>query len=90
MAERTTVRRPQDLLDRARRKAAADGRTLTSLIEDGPRLVTASERKGRPAKRLPRISKAAGGLWPGISLDRASGQQEAEDLEYVRRLQQGR
>jgi hypothetical protein len=90
MAERTTVRLPQDLLDRAKRKAAADGRTLTSLIEDGLRLVTASERKRRPAKRLPRTSKVAGGLMPGISLDRASDQQEAEDLEYVRRLQQGR
>ena len=35
MIERTTVRLPKDLLDHARRKAAAEGRTLTSLIEDG-------------------------------------------------------
>jgi predicted DNA binding CopG/RHH family protein len=41
MAERTTVRLPEDLVARAKRKAAAEGRTLTSLIEDGLRLVTA-------------------------------------------------
>ena len=35
MTERTTVRLPEDLLNRARRKAVAEGRTLTSLIQDG-------------------------------------------------------
>jgi len=45
MEERTTVRLPQDLLNRARRKAAAEGRTLTSLIADGLRMVIADDRK---------------------------------------------
>jgi len=31
---RTTVRLPDDLLLRAKRKAAEEGRTLTSLIEE--------------------------------------------------------
>ena len=67
MAERTTVRLPEELLNRARRKAAAENRTLTSLIEDGLRLVTAEMRKDTKAKRvLPRISKADGGPMPGI------------------------
>ena len=35
MTERTTVRLPDELLARARRKALAEGRTLTSLIADG-------------------------------------------------------
>jgi toxin-antitoxin system PIN domain toxin len=39
--ERTTVRLPPELLRRAKRKAAAEGRTLTSLIEDGLWLVVA-------------------------------------------------
>lgn len=86
MQERTTVRLPQDLLDRAKRKAAADGRTLTSLIEDGLRLIVATERK-RPVRRMPRVSKARGGLLPGIDLDRAADQQEADDLDYIHRLQ---
>ena len=42
--ERTTVRLPQDLLKRAKRKAAAEGRTLTSLIEDGLRMVVSDRR----------------------------------------------
>lgn len=49
MIERTTVRLPSDLLNRAKRKAAAERRTLTSLIEEGLQLVVAEKRK--PAKR---------------------------------------
>jgi hypothetical protein len=33
MAERNTARLPEGLLNRAKGKAAAEGRTLTSLIE---------------------------------------------------------
>jgi hypothetical protein len=87
MTERTTVRLPEDLLDRAKRKAAAEGRTLTSLIEDGLRLVVAGPRKAGKKKRvLPRISKATGGLMPGIDLTRFSDIQEMDDLEYVERM----
>ena len=39
MSERTTVRLPPELLRRAKRKAAAERRTLTELIEDGLRMV---------------------------------------------------
>lgn len=72
----TTVRLPPDLLIRARRKAAADGRMLTPLIEGGLSLAMASEPRQRPARRLPRIGEAAGGPMPGISLDHRPGQQE--------------
>ncbi len=87
MAERTTVRLPEDLLDHARRKAAAEGRTLTSLIEDGLRAIL--NETSRPVKRkrlAPRISKATGGLMPGVDLASPWTLQEAEDLEYVRRM----
>jgi hypothetical protein len=86
MPERTTVRLPQDLLDRAKRKAAAEGRTLTSLIEDGLRLVVAEGRTRAKGKRvLPPVSKARGGLMPGIDLSSLTALQEMEDLDYVRR-----
>src|ERR671933_1749018 len=62
MPERTTVRLPEELLARAKRKAAAEGRTLTALIEDGLRLVTAEERKAAKKRVMPRISKATGGF----------------------------
>jgi hypothetical protein len=87
MSERTTVRLPEDLLKRAKRKAAAEGRTLTSLIEDGLRLVVAETRKPAKQKRvLPRVSKATGGLMPGVDLTHFSTIQEMDDLEYVERM----
>jgi hypothetical protein len=85
MTERTTVRLPPDLLNRAKRKAAAEGRTLTSLIEDGLRLVVADDRKA--GKRvLPPVSKATGGPMPGVDLTDLSVLQEMDDLEYVGRM----
>jgi hypothetical protein len=87
MTERTTVRLPEDLLHRARRKAAAEGRTLTSLIEDGLRLIVTEDRRGTKGKRvLPRISKATGGPLPGIELTELSTLQEIDDLDYIRRM----
>ena len=51
MIQRTTVRLPSELLRRAKRKAAVEGRTLTALIEDGLRLVVSDEsQKPKPRK----------------------------------------
>jgi hypothetical protein len=87
MSMRTTVRLPEELLTRAKRKAAAEGRTLTALIEDGLRLVTAEKKTTRPVKRtMPPVSKARGGLMPGIDLTHFSTIQQADDLEYVERM----
>jgi hypothetical protein len=87
MTGRTTVRLPQDLLHRAKRKAAAEGRTLTSLIADGLRMVVADDRK--PAKQggvLPPVSKAGGGLLPGVDLSDMDVIEEAADIDTGRRL----
>ena len=88
MIERTTVRLPADLLSRAKRKAAAERRTLTSLIEDGLRLVVAESGKVVKRKRvlLP-VSKATGGPMPGIDLTDLSALVEMDDLDDVRRMQ---
>ena len=87
MTERTTVRLPEDLLNRAKRKAAAEGRTLTSLIEDGLRLIVTEKEKDTNRKRVqPRISKATGGPMPGIELTDFSALQEIDDLDEIRRL----
>ena len=87
MTVRTTVRLPPDLMARAKQKAAAEGRTLTSLIEDGLRAVVAES--GKPEKRrrvvLP-VSKATGGLMPGIDISNSAALQEIDDLEYVERM----
>ena len=87
MTERTTVRLPEELLRRARRKAAAEGRTLTSLIEDGLRLVVMEKPKGaKPRRVLPRVSKATGGLMPGVDITSFSALEEIDDLEYLERM----
>lgn len=89
MAERTTVRLPEDLVRRAKRKAAAEGRTLTSLIEDGLRLVIGESQKPQKRSRAPiPVSTATGGLMPGIDISNSAALQEMEDLEYVARMKQ--
>ena len=87
MTERTTVRLPGDLLARAKRKAAAEQRTLTSLIEEGLRLVVSNSRRTtkRGRGRLP-LSTATGGPLPGIDISDSAALQEMEDLEYVERM----
>lgn len=88
MPDRTTVRLPEELLSRARRKAAQEGRTLTSLIEYGLRLALTEKRGVSKQKRgVPPVSKATGGLRPGIDLNKFSVIQELEDIEYMERMQ---
>jgi len=87
MIERTTVRLPRDLLARAKRKAAAERRTLTSLIEEGLRLVVSDNtRKAKTKRVLPRYSDAVGGPLPGIDISDSAALQEIEDIEYVERM----
>lgn len=86
MNERTTVRLPRELLDLAKRKARAENRTLTSLIEEGLRWAVVSQPKTKRTERaLPRISAARGGLMPGIDLTDRSKLEDVDDLDYARR-----
>jgi hypothetical protein len=72
---------------RAKRKAIAEGVTLTAPIEDGLRRVLNERATPAKAKRvLPRVSRATGGLLPGIDLNDSAALQEMDDLEYVARL----
>jgi hypothetical protein len=58
---RTTVRLPDELLQRAKAAAARDGTTLTALIERGLRGVLEKPHAGPPAARiLPRVSSKSG------------------------------
>jgi hypothetical protein len=74
---RTTVRLHDSLLQRAKERAAEERRTLTSLIEEGLLLVLAKpENELRRRVKVP-ISKATGGVLPGVDLNRST------DLEDV-------
>jgi len=71
---RTTVRLDGGLLEQAKTEARQKHRTLTSLIEEGLRLVLANE--GMPARskrvRLP-VARERGGVLPGVDLDNSAG-----------------
>lgn len=85
---RTSVHITDSLLAEAKRKAAAEGRTLTSLIEEGLRIVvTAPSIEQKRTVRRPRISKARGGLLPGVDPIKLSS--DADDLEEIERLRRG-
>jgi hypothetical protein len=86
MTERTTVRLPEDLVQRAKRKAAAEGRSLTAMIEEGLRRIVNEDPQAKSAIRiLPRVSVATGGLMPGVDLNDSAALQDLDDLEYARR-----
>jgi len=74
---RTTIRINDDLLQRARKRAADEGRTLTSLIEDALALVVAKPKASRRERVELPVSKASGGVLPGIDLNRSSDLEEA-------------
>ncbi len=90
--QRTTVRLPDHLLARAKQKAAADGTTLTALIEEGLRLVllprtSAGSARGPGGDEGMPVSRHTGGLMPGIDPIKLNTQtQEMDDLEMVERL----
>jgi hypothetical protein len=76
---RTTIRLPDSLLRRAKRKAAARGQTLTALIAESLEAVLVEAKERPPRAPIP-LSTAVGGLYPGVDhndsaalLDRMEG-----------------
>jgi hypothetical protein len=69
---RTTVRLSADLLRRAKKKAAAEGRTLTSLLEEGLKAVLVDAKRARRTRVQLPVSRASGGTLPGVDLNRSS------------------
>ena len=74
---RTTIRIKDDLLKRAKKRAADEGRTLTSLVEEGLVLILSHAKASRRKRIELPVSKATGGVLPGVDLNRSS------DLEEV-------
>ena len=69
MTERTTVRLPGDLVAKAKRKALAEGRSLTALIEEGLRRLVAEPASFAPKRQEPLpVSSASGGGGVGAQL----------------------
>ncbi|MGQ0594985.1 MAG: hypothetical protein ACT4QB_20815 [Gammaproteobacteria bacterium] len=73
---KTTIRLSDDLLHRAKKKAAEQGRTLTSLVEEGLTTVLAESKAARRTRVQLPISKRSGGTLPGVDLNRSSDLQD--------------
>ncbi|MGO9566064.1 MAG: hypothetical protein ACLP5H_00845 [Desulfomonilaceae bacterium] len=73
---RTTVRINDELLKRAKKRAAHEGRTLTSLLEEGLAVILAEAKGSRPEQVQLPMSKASGGVLPGVDLNRSSELEE--------------
>jgi hypothetical protein len=88
MIKRTTVRLPSELLKKAQRKAAAEGRTLTGLMEEGLRYVVAEKpaMAKSPRPEIP-VSKEGGGQASGVTTFKDL--EAIEDAEYIQRLLHG-
>ncbi len=75
------MRLHEHLLRRARQRAAAEGRSLTSLIEEGLELALARPKaRSRRRVAIP-VARETGGTLPGVHLDRSA---ELEDLMHGR------
>ena len=74
---RTTIRLRDDLLKRAKRRAAEENRTLTSLVEEGVTLALSKPVNKRRKRIVLPVSRSSGGVLPGVDLSRSS------DLETV-------
>ena len=87
MIKRTTIRLSADLLTQAKRRAALEGRTLSSIIEDGlRRAIAETVPDPRGARTLPPISKVVGGPAPGVDHTNLAALQQMDDLDYVERM----
>lgn len=69
---RTTVRLSEDILRRAKKRAAEEQRTLTSLLEEGLRAVLSPQKLQSQAPLSLPVSTRAGGTLPGVDLNRSS------------------
>jgi hypothetical protein len=69
---RTTIRLRDDLLKRAKKRAAEEQRTLTSVVEEGVTLVLARPAKKRRDRIELPVSRASGGVLPGVDLNRST------------------
>ncbi len=69
---RTTIRLQDKLLEQAKRKAAEEGRTLTSLVEEGLMIILAEPEQDERRRTVLPVSKASGGILPGVDINNSA------------------
>jgi hypothetical protein len=83
MKTTTTVRLPDSLLARAKKKAREEGATLTALIEEGLRMRVAHAPQRRVERVKAPISSVCGEVLSGIDLTSYARLQEIMDEEVI-------
>ncbi len=66
----------------------ARGKGIYSM-KKGTRSSRRAKEQKKPKRGALRVSKATGGLMPGIDISDSAALQEMEDLEYVERMKRG-
>ena len=76
---RTTINLPDALAEAAKERAAAEGRTFTSVVEEGLRAVLAEREESNVPRKLPAYGKRSGrflvditdrsALWEALDAD---------------------
>ncbi len=69
---RTTIRLQDKLLEQAKRKAAEEGRTLTSLVEEGLMIILAEPEQDERQRTVLPVSKASSGILPGVDINNSA------------------
>lgn len=77
---RTTIRLSDDLLRRAKARAATEGRTLNAVIEQAVRMWLQPKPLATERPPIP-VSTKLGGLMPGMNLDKTSELLDMLDAE---------
>ena len=78
---RTTVRLDDALLERAKREAVRRKRTLTSMIDEGLRLVLSQPKPAKRRKVMLPVSPQGGGLLPGVDINNTAALLDILDAE---------
>lgn len=78
---RTTIRLDDDLLSQAKVFAAAQHRSLTSVIEDALRELLQRQRQVREQERISLPSINGNGIQPGVDLDDTASLLDLMDRE---------
>ena len=80
---RTTISISESVLREARRRAAADGTTVSAVIEAALRAALAPKARRRP-RAFKLVTFGGGGTQPGVDLDRTSMLLEGDDIRRHR------
>ena len=75
---RITIQLPDELFEKAKKKASEEARTITSLVMEGLTLVLTSQKGNKSKKIQLPVSKASGGVLSGMDIN-----QTGSLLEFI-------